>query len=171
MYINAFKNPLLYIHVIWFVVSKEHANPTNLCQWARNQLPKFIMVLHGLSNVLVLIIRTWVNLVFGNNLSRWRHFVRLIAHCLHVINIFVANHEILNKFDLTWGVKGLIVTQSNLVVTWKDRPQTSIISWFSLGLWCFGWVGCILGSTAIDFQFVPKIKQTNKKLPSNYMVA
>ena len=25
MYINAVKNPLLYIHVIWFVLSKEHA--------------------------------------------------------------------------------------------------------------------------------------------------
>jgi hypothetical protein len=40
----------------------------------------------------------------------------------------VAYHDILNNFDLIWGVKGLIVTRSNLVVTWKDRPQMSIIS-------------------------------------------
>ena len=40
----------------------------------------------------------------------------------------VAYHDIRNKFDLTWGVKGLIVTQSNLVVTWKDRLQMGIIS-------------------------------------------
>lgn len=32
-----------------------------------------------------------------------------------------------NKFDLIWGVKGLTVTWSNLVVTWKDRHQVSII--------------------------------------------
>jgi hypothetical protein len=32
----------------------------------------------------------------------------------------VAYHDILDKFDLIWGVKGLIVTRSNLVVTWKD---------------------------------------------------
>ena len=40
----------------------------------------------------------------------------------------MAYHDILNKFDLTWGIKGLIVTRSNLVVTWKDRPKMSIIS-------------------------------------------
>jgi hypothetical protein len=40
----------------------------------------------------------------------------------------VAYHDILNKFDLIWEVKGLIVTRSNLVVTWKGRPQMSIIS-------------------------------------------
>jgi hypothetical protein len=32
----------------------------------------------------------------------------------------VAYHDILNKIDLTWGVKGLIVARSNLVITWKD---------------------------------------------------
>ena len=40
----------------------------------------------------------------------------------------VAYHDILHKFDLTWRVKGFIVTRSNLVVTWKDRPQWSMIS-------------------------------------------
>ena len=34
----------------------------------------------------------------------------------------VAYQDVLNKFDLIWGVKGLIMTQSNLEVTWKVRP-------------------------------------------------
>lgn len=46
----------------------------------------------------------------------------------------------------TWGVNGLIVTWSNLVVTVKDRSQMSIISWFPLGVHWFGWVGCIFDS-------------------------
>ena len=49
--------------------------------------------------------------------------------------------------DLNWlggGVKGLIVTWSNLVVTWKVRPQMDIISWLLLGLHWFTHVGCIL---------------------------
>ena len=58
----------------------------------------------------------------------------------------MAYHDILNKFDLTWGVKGLIMTQSNLVITWKDRTHMSIISWFPLGLHCSGRVSCILNS-------------------------
>ena len=32
----------------------------------------------------------------------------------------VAYQGILKEFDSTWGVKNLIVTQSNLVVTWMD---------------------------------------------------
>jgi hypothetical protein len=40
----------------------------------------------------------------------------------------VAYHDILNEYDWTWGVNGLIVIQSNLVVTWNDRTQMSIIS-------------------------------------------
>ena len=56
----------------------------------------------------------------------------------------VAYHDILIEFNSTWGVKGLIVTQSNLVVTWKVRPQMGIISWLSLGLRWFARVGCIL---------------------------
>ena len=46
----------------------------------------------------------------------------------------VAYQDILKKIVLTWGAKGFIVTDSNLVITWKDRPQMSIISWFSIGL-------------------------------------
>ena len=73
----------------------------------------------------------------------------------------VAYQDILKKFDLTWGVKGLIVTQSNLVVMWKDRLQMNIISWFPLGLRWFTQVGCILGSfLQLIFQFVPKKKHS-----------
>ena len=34
----------------------------------------------------------------------------------------IACQDVLNKFDAIWGVKGLIVTCSNFVVTWKVRP-------------------------------------------------
>ena len=34
----------------------------------------------------------------------------------------VAYQDVLNKFDHMWGVKNLIVTWSNLIVTWMDRP-------------------------------------------------
>ena len=47
--------------------------------------------------------------------------------------------DILNDFDSTWGVKGLIVTWSNLVVTWKVRPHMGIISWSPLTLRWFFW--------------------------------
>ena len=40
----------------------------------------------------------------------------------------VAYNDILNNFDLTWRVKGLIETWSNLVGICEDRPQMSIIS-------------------------------------------
>ena len=58
----------------------------------------------------------------------------------------VAYQDVLNEFDSTWGVKGLMMIRSNLIVTWKDRPHMSIISWFPLGLRWFACVGCILGS-------------------------
>ena len=53
----------------------------------------------------------------------WKRTLRDLEKALDV-----AYHDILTKFDLTWGVKGLIVTRSNLAVTWKDRPQMNIIS-------------------------------------------
>jgi hypothetical protein len=34
----------------------------------------------------------------------------------------VAYQDILKEFDPNWGVKNLIVTKSNLVVTWMDKP-------------------------------------------------
>ena len=55
----------------------------------------------------------------------------------------IAYEDVLNDFDLVWFIKGLIVTHSNLSVTWKVKPQIDIISrvpsilrWFSQG-------GCI----------------------------
>ena len=36
--------------------------------------------------------------------------------------------DVLKEFDTTWGVKNLVVIRSNLVVTWMDKPQMSIIS-------------------------------------------
>jgi hypothetical protein len=43
----------------------------------------------------------------------------------------------LNKFNSTWRIKSLIVTRSNLVVTWIVRSQMSIISWYPLKLHWF----------------------------------
>jgi hypothetical protein len=68
----------------------------------------------------------------------------------------------LNEFDLAWRVNGFIVTRNNLVVTWKDRPQMSFFL-FPLRLPCFSWVGCILGSLAIEFSIYAK-KRKEKKL-------
>lgn len=46
----------------------------------------------------------------------------------------VAYRDILNEFDRTWRVKNLIVTHSNLDVTFMNRPHMSIISWVPLEL-------------------------------------
>jgi hypothetical protein len=40
----------------------------------------------------------------------------------------VAYQDVLTEFDLVCCVKGLIVTCSNLMVTWKLRPQMGIVS-------------------------------------------
>ena len=66
-------------------------------------------------------------------------------------------NSFLTNFNSTWGVKGLIVTWSNLIVTWKFRPQMGIISSSPLGLrWCHPcWL--YFGSfLQLNFQFVPK---------------
>jgi hypothetical protein len=42
----------------------------------------------------------------------------------------VAYQDDLNEFDSTWGVKGLIMTWNNLVVTSRVRPHVDIISLF-----------------------------------------
>ena len=47
--------------------------------------------------------------------------------------LYIAYQDVLNEFDSMWGVKGLIVTCSNLVVMWKVRPWMDIISQFPLG--------------------------------------
>ena len=40
----------------------------------------------------------------------------------------IAYQDVLKEFDSIWGVKGLIMTRNNLVVTWKVRPHMGIIS-------------------------------------------
>lgn len=40
----------------------------------------------------------------------------------------VAYQDVLSEFDSVWGVKNLIMTRSNLVITWKVRPRMNIIS-------------------------------------------
>jgi hypothetical protein len=40
----------------------------------------------------------------------------------------VAYEDVLKDFDNVWCVKGLNVTHSNLVVTWKARPRMGISS-------------------------------------------
>ena len=40
----------------------------------------------------------------------------------------IAYQGVLDDLDSIWGVKGLIVTHSNLVVMWKVKPQMGIIS-------------------------------------------
>ena len=46
----------------------------------------------------------------------------------------VAYQDFLNECDLTWGVKGLIVTRNSLVVTGKLMPHMGIIFLYPLGL-------------------------------------
>ena len=92
----------------------------------------------------------WDALQYGGGIE-WKHILKDLAKVPHV-----AYHDILNKFDSTWRVKGLIVTWSNLVVTWKVRLQMSTISWFPLGLHWFTRSGCILDSfLQLNFQSVP----------------
>ena len=40
----------------------------------------------------------------------------------------VAYQDVFKEFDLVLCVEGLIVTQNNLVVTWRVRPWMGIIS-------------------------------------------
>ena len=67
----------------------------------------------------------------------------------------VAYQDILNKFDSSWGVKGLIVIWSNLVVTWKVRLQMDIILHFHSG--CVGLPG--LDLLQLNFQLVLEEKR------------
>ena len=70
--------------------------------------------------------------------------------------------DVLKEFDLIWSVIIFIMTRNNLVVTWKNRLQMGIISWFPLGLRWFSGGGCILVPfLQLIFQFVPKKKETN----------
>lgn len=46
----------------------------------------------------------------------------------------VANQDVMYKFNMAWEVKGLVMTQSNLVVMWKVTRHMGLISWVPLGL-------------------------------------
>lgn len=56
-----------------------------------------------------------------------RHVTILDAHaCIKASD--VTYQYLLKNIDLIWGIKGLIITRSNLVVTWKIRTHMNIIS-------------------------------------------
>ena len=76
----------------------------------------------------------------------------------------VAYHDILNKFDLTWGFKGLIVTRSNLVVTWKNGPQMSIILDFHSGCVILAGLVVFWVLFAINFSICSKKERGNMSL-------
>ena len=40
----------------------------------------------------------------------------------------VAYEDVFNEIVTSWCIKGLIVTHSNLSVTWKVRPHVGIVS-------------------------------------------
>jgi hypothetical protein len=56
----------------------------------------------------------------------------------------IAYQDVINQFDLAWGVKGLVMTQSNSMVTWKVRRHMGLISRVPLGLRLLYQGGCIL---------------------------
>ena len=67
---------------------------------------------------------------------------------------------VLNEFDSTWGVKGLIVTHSNLVVTWKVRPHMSIFFLTSTrAMLVFPWWLYFDSFLAIEFSVCAKPKK------------
>lgn len=71
-----------------------------------------------------------------------RHVTILDAHaCIKASD--VTYQYLLKNIDLIWGIKGLIITRSNLVVTWKIRTHMNIISWFPHELCWFSPGGCI----------------------------
>ena len=69
-------------------------------------------------------------------------------------------YQDVNEFDsIQGGVKGLIVTRTNLVVMWKVGPKMAIISWFPLGLRWFSRGGCFWFLFIIDFSMWAKEKK------------
>ena len=65
---------------------------------------------------------------------------------------------------------GFIVTRSNLVLTWKVRPQMGIISWIPLGVCWFSRGNCIL---VMFLQLIFSIcaKKTEKRMSTNFILA
>lgn len=72
----------------------------------------------------------------------------------------VAYQDVLNKFNSTREAKGLKVTQGNLVVMWKVRPQMDIISKLPLGLrWFSRGDDILVPFLPLIFQFVPNMRR------------
>lgn len=76
----------------------------------------------------------------------------------------VAYEDILKEFDKVWCVKDLIVTHSDLMITWKN--ESYFLS--SLRLWCL-WGGCGLSRYWIGFNMCPKRKEKKRNVaPKHY---
>ena len=71
----------------------------------------------------------------------------------------VAYQDIVKKFDSTWGIKNLIMTRSNLVVTWMDKPHMSIILNFHSG--CAGSPGLVVFCVTFAIDFFNLCQQKN----------
>ena len=95
--------------------------------------------------------------IFGQNWYISYCFQVLLITCWHLSRLFYINlrSQSINssevtcsrrEFDSAWGgvVKGLIVTQNNLVVVWKVKPHMGIISWLPFSVRCFSCSSCIL---------------------------
>ena len=77
----------------------------------------------------------------------------------------VAYQDVLDEVDSTWVVKGLKVTQGNLVPMWKVRPQIEINSRLPLGLRMFTRGGGKFSSIlTVDFPIRAKKKKKNLTL-------
>lgn len=62
------------------------------------------------------------------------NYGRLEWHCMgtHIEKVpNVAYEDVIHNIMSIWCVKGLIITHSNFMATWKVRPQMGIISWKS----------------------------------------
>ena len=59
----------------------------------------------------------WDSLLYYGRL-RWQQTLHDLENALDV-----AYEVVLNEFDLVWCVKGLIVSRSNLSISWKVRPK------------------------------------------------
>ena len=95
--------------------------------------------------------------IFGQNWYISYCFQVLLITCWHLSRLFYINlrSQSINssevtcsrrEFDSAWGgvVKGLILTQNNLVVVWKVKPHMGIISWLPFGVRCFSCNSLIL---------------------------
>ena len=91
---------------LWIVLRLHNDLVFNALQWPIEKLSQVI----------------WDALKDYNRID-WKHTLSNLEKAPNV-----AYQDVLNECDSTWGVKGLIVTPSNLVVTWKVRPQIDIIS-------------------------------------------